>query len=186
MKTTLCLAAAALVFAATASAGTPSVAWSTKDMKTAIRALSYPKPHAKKLACKGLGAADTNGRHTSFRCVATYKHHRRRVFYTEGSGLGGWICAGTKLATCTVLHHGFASTSMVAFDGSLQGAAELAARGYVQNRYDTFDTFPAGECTQAAARSWSCPYKLDAGTITVTITLKTAKGGYLVSASAAT
>ena len=173
-----------LVFTDSSAAASPNVAWTGKDMKAAIHALGYPKPHAKKLTCKGLGAADAGGRHSAFRCVATFKGGRHRAFYTEGKGLGGWICAGAKLATCQLLKRGFVSASQVALDGSIEGAAEVAARGYVQNRYDTFDTYPAGLCTQKGPRAWSCGYKLDTGTITVTITLSSVKSGYVVVAAA--
>jgi hypothetical protein len=41
---------AALTVTASAAAAGPTVPWSKKDMTTAIRAISYPKPHMRKLA----------------------------------------------------------------------------------------------------------------------------------------
>jgi hypothetical protein len=152
-------------------------------MKTAVRGLGYPKPHAKKLSCRGQGAATSPGRFSSFRCIATYAHHRRRVFYVEGQGLGGWICAGARLATCKVLRHGFVTTSQAAFDGGAAGSASLAARGFVEDRYSVAYTVVTHPCTQSGSSSWTCGYAVAAGDAEVTVSLKTVTTGFVVAAT---
>lgn len=174
---------AVLIWSAAASAA-PTVAWTKKDMKTAVRAIGYPKPHPKKLACKGVGAADTTGRFSSFRCTATYKHHSHRRFVIAGQGEGGWLCAGRTLMGCKLLRHGFVTTAETA-DG-LEGSAELAAVGYMQNRYGITSPYRTGLCTQAGATAWTCGYKTtDTSAVNVTITFKRVKGGDTFTAAAA-
>ena len=175
MKTTLTLLIAALAFAASAAAAGPNVPWSTKDMKAAVHAIGYPKPHIKKLSCKGSGAT-SSGQFASFRCNATYPRHRHRVFFIEGQGEGGWLCAGKTLAGCKVLRKGFVTMAAVNAEG-LPDAADLAARGYMTNRYGGYQA--QGFCKQKAALSWSCPF-VEA---TVTLTLTSARGGYVMVAA---
>ena len=175
----LTLICAAAVSASTATAAGP--AWTPKDMKTAIHALGYPKPHPKKLSCKGLGAA-SGGRFDSFRCVATYRLHHRRVFYTAGRGEGGWLCAGKTAAACGLLKRGFVTSADVARLQSMGAAADLAARGYLMNRGETYT--PVHFCQQAGG-SWVCPFTVNGTPVTVTITFKGAKGGFVLTGSAA-
>lgn len=180
VKVTLPLVAAALVFTASAAASSPSTPWTTKDMKTAIRAIGYPRAHAKTLICHGQGTADTVGRFTSFRCVATYRRRpHRRVFYTAGQGEGGWLCAGKTLAGCVLLRHGFVTTSQVKTLPSLGAAADLAARGYMQNHYGGYQVTHL--CEAASSSTWSCPFSQ----ATVTITFRAVSGGYVTAGAAA-
>jgi hypothetical protein len=165
MKTILSLLFAAFLFVSAASAATVSQAGS---MATAARALRYPRPGALKLTCHGL---------SSFKCVATYPRHRKRVFYAKWQGGGGWVCAGAKIATCKVLRHGFITTSQAA---NTSQAAELAVFGYIAN------TYPNAQKTSACgytAMSASCGYQLPSGPATVTVTLKQVKAGYITTAT---
>lgn len=160
-------------FAAPASAQGPVVVWSKKDMTTALRAIGYPRPHARKLTCSG---------HTSFRCVALYRHHRRRVFRTQGRGEGGWICAGKRVATCKILRHGFVTTANASL--GLEGASEITSTGYLQDRYGVINTYRAGPCSQTDSTAWSCPYHWTGdSTLVVTVAFRHAQGGYVTTAS---
>lgn len=174
MKLTAATAALtiALLSASIASAAGTG-AWSVKDMKAAVRALGYPKPHPTKLACRGT---------TTFRCVATYRHHRRRVFYAQWQSMGGWLCAGAKVSNCKLLRHGFIPTADTG--GSLPGAAQFASRGYMAIHYNDPQPFVASPCPQTGVPStWTFCYKLDVGSVSVTITLKRVKTGYVTTAS---
>lgn len=173
---------AALLFAvSSATAAGPNVPWTAKDMKTAIRAVGYPKPHPVKLACKGLGTQDSSGRFAAFRCTATYRHSIRRRFYIQGKGEGGWLCAGKTLTTCKVLPRGFVPSSQ--FTYGVQGAAEVASTGYMQNTYGIGAPSRTGPCTQSTSSAWTCGYwSTDTTKVDVTVTVKPAKGGYAVSA----
>jgi hypothetical protein len=144
-------------------------------MGAAIRALHYPKAGALKETCRG---------RTTFKCVATYRHRRHRVFYAQWQGLGGWLCAGTK-TTCKPLRHGFVPTARAAFNGGPAGTAELAARGYMGNHYGIFDPNVSSPCSKTGPSSWACGYyNTDTSTVTVTVTLKSAKGGYVLTGAA--
>lgn len=167
--------AAAALLASTASASAPTVSWSVKDMKTAVRAIGYPKPHPKTLACKGQGTATAN-LYTSFRCTATYPRHVRKRFVTAGRGEGGWLCAGKTMSACGLLRKGFITTATVTADGSLNAAADLAARGYLLNHGVQYTVIHF--CQQTGSSTWSCPFQ----EATVTVTMKRATGGYVVSA----
>lgn len=171
------VATCSLALAASASASGPTVAWTRTDMTTALRAIGYPKPHPKKLACKGIGPADATGAHTSYRCVATYKHHRHARFYAGGAAEGGWLCAAKTLAGCKFLRKGFVTTGALTADGSMGAAADLAARGYMQAHYGTYTV--THFCEQTSSSTFSCPFS----TATVTITFKQAKGGYITTAA---
>lgn len=169
--------AAATVAASAVASSAPAVPWTRKDMTTAVKALRYPKPGARRLACRGLATPDTIGRFASFRCIATYRHHRRRVFYIAGQGEGGWLCAGTKLAGCKLLRRGFVTAAQVNTEG-LDGAADLAARGWMTNHYGAYQVTHL--CKATGTFSWSCAFSA----ATITVSMKAAKGGYLLSATA--
>lgn len=177
MKLGICGVSAVVVFwSGAALAATPSVAWSKKDIQTAMRGLGYPKPHPKKLTCKTASGE-------AFRCVATYRHNRHRRFVTGGVALGGWLCAGKSVSSCNTLRHGFVATDQLGSTGELEGAAEFAARGYMDVRYGIAFPNRAGPCTGSGA-SWTCSYYLsDTETVAVTVALKKVKGGYVTSAS---
>ena len=162
---------------ATAAAVGPTVRWTVKDMKTAIRAIGYPKPHPRRLTCRGLGADEGTGRFTAFRCVATYR--RRRVFYAQGQGEGGWICAGSALATCKVLRKGFVTTATVSTQG-LAATADVAARGYLVD-HDQFPYQVVHFCTQVGTTAWSCPFIVNNAPVSVSLSIRQAKGGYVIS-----
>lgn len=130
-------------------------------MKTAIRALDYPKPQSKKLICTEVDVAvGPGGQYSSFRCTATYSHHRRSRFVIAGVGEGGWLCAGKTFAGCKLLRHGFVPTADVNTDGSIGAAADLASRGYLVD-HDQFPYQPVHFCQQAGASTWSCPFTVN-------------------------
>lgn len=182
MKLALALLAALFLTTSAVAATTPTVAWSKKDIQAAAKALGYPKPHPRKLSCKGQGDG-SGGRYVSFRCTATYRHHRHTRFVIGGAALGGWLCAGKKLAACKPLRRGFVATDQLGSAGPLQGAAELATRGYMNVHYGVTIPNRSGPCT-GAGRTWTCGYYItDTQTVDVTATLKRAKGGYLIAAS---
>lgn len=182
-RLTTMIACAALVFAASAEASTPTVAWTKKDMTTAIRGLGYPKPHPRKLTCKGLGVPDTVNRYPEFRCVATYRHHRHRRFYTAGRAQGGWLCAGKTVAGCRLLRRGFVTSLEIARLGSQAATAGESAKGYLIN-HDQFPYQVVHFCTLSDASTYSCPFSVNDVPVTVTMTFRKASGGYVTSASA--
>ena len=174
MKTTLTLLAATLMFAASASAAAgPSVAWSKKDVTTAIRAIGYPKPHPVKLACAGIGTG-SDAYYDWFRCKATYRPHHVRRFVVGGEGEGGWLCAGKTPVTCTLLRHGFVT--------SLAAAPDRAARGYLQDT-GRFPYQVVHFCQQTTSTTYSCPFTVDAASVKVTVSFKQVKGGYVTTAA---
>jgi len=175
MKWTILSLAVALVAATSASAAGANMPWTKRDITAAVRAIGYPKQHAKTVACTGSGAS--MGGFASFRCVAAYKHHRRRSFYIEGQGEGGWLCAGATLAGCKLLGHGFITTSSVKVQG-LGASADLAARGYMTDKFGSYQA--QGFCKQTTSSTWSCPFVGE----TVTLRLKKATGGYVTGATA--
>ncbi len=113
----------------------------TKVMVEGLKAIHYPVAHPKRLSCRGLGVA-LNGRHTSFRCVATLKTRRHRRFYTRAVAKGGWLCAGKSLSGCVMLGRGFVPAS--AADN--QGWQEIAVVGWLQ----------AHKIDKSGARGVSC------------------------------
>lgn len=140
-----------------------------KTMAVAARAIHYPKAGALKVTCRGKA---------SYRCVATYRHHRRRVFYARWDYYGGgWIDAGPKLATAKLLRNGFA------LPGDPAGISELAARGFMANHYNSPQPYVAYLCKQTATWTWTCGYKLDNGTANISITLKKVKAGFVFTGS---
>jgi hypothetical protein len=182
MKLTAAIAAV-LIFAATAAAGVNPVA-SKKYMTAAIRALGYPKPHPKTLACKGLGQG-VDGSYSTFRCTATYRGSRRR-FVTQTKQVGGWLCAGKTLAGCKLLKRGFVAMPHTTDSNVFAGTASMAARGWMGNHYPIPLPNPNRQCPEAggSGMKWtSCWYVSDTSYAAVTITLKGAKGGYLISAT---
>jgi hypothetical protein len=173
----------AVVPIAVASTG-PTVPWTRGNMIAAVRALGYPRGLARKLACTGMGAADTSGRYASFRCKATYTHHRSRRFQIAGRGEGGWLCAGKTIAGCKLLRRGFVSKGMVTAEG-FDAAANSAARGWVTNKYGTYQvTRYCTASTSTASSSYTCDFHVSSGNITVALTFIVAKRGYLLTASA--
>jgi hypothetical protein len=112
------------VLGATTTSGAPVTA---KVMVEGLKAIRYPVAAPKRLTCRGLGIA-LNGRHTSFRCVATLRTHRQRRFYTRAAAQGGWLCAGKRLSRCLLLGRGFVPAG--AADD--QGWQELAVVGWLQ------------------------------------------------------
>jgi hypothetical protein len=146
----------------------------TKVMVEGLRAIQYPVAHPKRLACRGLGAA-ANGRHTSFRCVATLTSHRQRRFYTRVVAKGGWLCAGKTLSRCATLGRGFVPTS--AADN--QGWQETAVLGWLQAHHidsngtlSCIGTKSPMTCTLHAKRP-----------VTVTLTYQRAGAGYVETAT---
>lgn len=188
------LLSVALVFGAfaapaAANLGGSPVLWSTRGMTTAIRGLGYPVAHPLRLNCKGLGAA-TNGRYTSFLCTAHYRHGIFRRFLTASHGVGGWICAEKPGAGYCVplMHHGFVVMAHTNATDVLGARAELAANGYVENRYGIADASPSSPCVEKASdgTKWTCEYEGNRGTVMeVTISLKAARGGYITTGTAA-
>lgn len=161
-------AIAALVLAGAAAAS------SGGNMAAAMRALHYPKAGAVKLTCRRAGAG--------FACKATYRHRKVRRFYAAWQATGGWVCAGAKPATCKTLRHGF----IVGAPTDLRGAAEQTAIGYMALKYQAPQPFVDPNCTQPTTQnSWSFCYKLDTGSVNVTVHLAKAKGGYVTTTTAA-
>jgi hypothetical protein len=165
--------------ATAATAATQPTSWSLKDMKTAIRALGYPKPRAKRLTCTKFSAAGPGGQYSAFRCSATYPKHRRARFVTEGVGEGGWLCGGKTLAGCKLLRHGFVTTAAVSADG-IAAAADLAARGYLFD-HDQFPYQVVHFCVQVGSTAWSCAFTVNNAPLSVSLSFKKARGGYVIS-----
>lgn len=171
MKIGVALLAALIVAGtATATASTTPTPWTRANMTAAVKAVGYPKAHAKKLTCRGIGLADSSGRYNAFRCTAAYRHHRIRRFYAAGRGEGGWLCAAATLSGCKLLRHGYITTATM----NLGGAIDIAARGYMTNHYGSYQV--AGFC-RGGPPVWTCPFT----NTTVTITTKAAKGGWVTT-----
>lgn len=150
-----------------------TVTWTKADMVAAVRALGYPKPHARKVTCKAVGPA--------FRCNATYR--RKRVFYAQGQGPGGWLCAGAKLSACKTLPRGFLAKDAIPAGLTLDAMVSTSAVGYIQDKYGiaSGSTQRSQGCTPAGTNTWTCPFTYPSATIT--ITYKTARGGWIVIGS---
>lgn len=177
-RTAIVAAVGALVFAGSAVASPANPSWTLTDMKAAVRAVGYPKPHPVKLGCKGLGAATSAG-YTLFRCTARYRHQVRRRFFIEGQGEGGWLCAGKTLDGCTLLRRGFVTNAQVTHDGSVAFAAQLASRGYMANVYQAPQPYVGHGCPMKTAPIYSFCYAGDNNTtIAVNITMRKVKTGY--------
>lgn len=147
--------------------------WTAKDIAAAARALNYPRPTTK-MSCRGTG---------SFRCVASYPHHRHRVFYAQWKGEGGWLCAGKTPSNCGLLRHGFVPNDRAA--GGVTGVVAGAAAGYMGIHYNDPQPYASSPCTQTGPMAWACGYYTsNTSTVTVTITLKKLKTGYVITGSA--
>lgn len=158
-----------LAVAGTAAAANPE---GPGSMAAALKALHYPKP-AKKLSCHHAGSG--------FKCKATLRHGHKTV-YAEWANTGGWVCAGKTLTGCKVLRHGFVSKSSLARYqqyGGLKAYAGIASTGYLENKYQATPNVTA-PCAQAGASSWACGYSIPSGNVTVTITYKQVKTGWLI------
>jgi hypothetical protein len=166
---------------AVASTGPPSP-WTRANTVAAVKALGYPKPNARKLACTGIGTADTSGRYFSFRCKATYARHRVRRFQIEGRGEGGWLCAGQTIAGCKLLKRGFVSKAAVATEG-FDAAGQLAADGWVSNHYGVYQVTHACTPDTTLNSSYTCGFHVSSGDITVALDMKVVKPGYVLTAS---
>ena len=162
------LAALVLAGAATASPST--------DMAAAIRALHYPKAGALKVGCRAAG--------TSFRCKATYRHRRHRIFYAGWAMTGGYICAGPRSTGCKILSHGFIPNDQI--ETTVSYAAEQAALGYMHLKYGEVNPQIAPDCPATTRSStWVDCYYGPSTRIAVTVHLAKARGGYLTTVAAA-
>jgi hypothetical protein len=176
---TLVTALALTGFAAAATSGFQPYHWSLKDMRTAIRAVGYPTPHAKKLVCTESGVpVGSGGRYSSFRCTATYSQHRSK-FVVAGVGEGGWICGGRTFSGCKLLRHGFVTTGAVDAGGSMAAMADLASRGYLAV-HDQLPYRPVRSCKKSGSSTWSCAFTVNKARVTVSLSFKRASGGYVV------
>jgi hypothetical protein len=159
------------------------IAYPPSAMKTMLRNVHYPRAHLRRLSCTGLGAS-SNGRYGSFRCVARWRPHGRKVFYAAGAGVGGWLCAGTSVAGCKVLELGYAARARP--DATPYGVAKVAAQGYLQNHFHRLDA-PSPTirpCRQTATNVWTCDYQLTgppAKPVAISITLTPMTGGWLLA-----
>lgn len=160
---------AALLLCSTAAAAQPG--WTSRDAQAAARALAYPKPHAKKVTCHGSSL--------SFRCNAVYRHHRHKTFVLAAGTEGGWTCAGRTIHTCHVLPKGFLSSTQVTGMGGLEAAAGYSATGYIQEHLKVAQPQQAGGCNPIGTSAFTCGYSSPA--VTVTITYKHVKDGWLVT-----
>jgi len=153
-----------------------SPAVTTKVMVEGLKTIGYPVAHPKRLTCRGLGAA-SNGRHTSFRCVATLKAHKQRRFYTRAVAKGGWLCAGRTRLHCVLLARGFVPAS--AADN--QGWQETAVLGWLQahniDRNGTLGLSCVGTKSPLTCTLHAQP------PVTVTLTYHRAGAGYVETAS---
>lgn len=158
------------------------VAYSPSAMKTMLKAVHYPRTHLRRLSCTGFGSS-SNGRYGSFRCVARWRPHGRKVFYAAGSGYGGWLCVGASVAGCKVLKHGYAGMSGA--QSTPYDVARLAAQGYLQNHFHRLAAPPAiPPCSQTATNVWTCKYQSPTAPAAIIITLTPVGGGWLIAGAA--
>lgn len=170
-----------LLLAATAAAGVNQVQWTPKEMRAGVRALSYPRPHPRKIACHGLGPS-TNGAYAGFKCNTAYRHHRHRAFYIGFGLTGGWLCAGKHQTGCRILPKGFITPRSVTQLGGLLAAAGYAATGYIQEHYNGTPIETGSPCTQTGTTpTFLCPYSSPA--VTVRIVYRAVRGGWLITGS---
>jgi hypothetical protein len=172
------------LLAGSAGAGVfQGVVYTPAAMNTMLKAVHYPQAHLRKLNCTGLGPS-SNGRYGSFRCVARWRPHGRKVFYAAGAGVGGWLCAGTSVADCKVLELGYAAKTGPA--ETPYDVAKLAAQGYLQNHFHHIDA-PSPRirpCGQTSTNTWACDYQLSgpsAPTVVILITLTPVAGGWILA-----
>lgn len=157
--------------------GTAAAAPTGKTMASTVKALHYPKPGAKTVACRNSGAG--------YKCKAVYRHHRRRVFYAEWANSGGWVCAGKTLIGCKVLRHGFvskATEARYAQYGGLSAYAGISSTGYLENKYQATPN-AVSPCAADGNLSWSCAYSVTSGDVTVKISYRPVKTGWLITGS---
>lgn len=177
----LIVTAAALIF--TASAGAASgPAWTKADMTAAARVLH--QPHTGKVSCRGTGQS-IEGRHDIFRCTATYKHKpKHRRFFMEGTGAGGWVCAGKTTAACKQLRHGFVAAEWI--NGlSLEAYTRTVGIGYIDVRYHDQSPSTASGCVPAGKMAWSCGFYLTGSTTptNIRISYRPVRGGWVTTGS---
>ncbi len=181
------VAVALALFAGRAGAGVfHGVAYTPRAMTTMLKAVRYPRATLRKLSCTGLGS-NSNGRYISFRCVARWQPHGRKVFYTAGAGDGGWLCVGTSVAGCKVLEQGYAPKSGA--QSTPYDVARRAAEGYLQNHFHRLGAAPAKirPCSQTATNTWVCDYQLSgppAPPVGIRITLTPVAGGWVLTGAA--
>jgi hypothetical protein len=165
---TLIVIVVALAFTGMAAGATGSL---RQDMQTAVRALNYPKAGALKVSCHGA---------STYRCVATYRHHRHRVFYASWHyefGQVGWICAGPSAANCKLLRRTFVTNARAG-----DGTAEMASRGYMAIHYNDPQPYIGQDCPKKPAPVYTFCYAGNNNTsFAVYVTLKKVKTGYIVS-----
>lgn len=153
---------------------TPKV--TTKVMVEGLKAIHYPVAHPKRLTCHGLGAA-SDGRHTSFRCVATLKARRQRRFSTRAVAKGGWLCAGKRLSRCTLLARGFVTTGAA----DTQGWQETSVLGWLE-AHKVNRTGATGLSCMGTKSPMTCTLHAQ-HPVTVTLTYSRAGAGYVETAS---
>lgn len=156
---------AALILTGAASAGATLPQWTPRTAETAARALGFPTRHPSKVTCRGVGAP-SNGLYWSFKCRRG--HHR----FTIASDSTGWVKANGRY-----LSRGFVSTGELRRLGGFSQSAPDAAGPYVLRKYGTVGSF---NCTNPAGHQWTCVFQSPA--VTVTITYRKAKGGWLLTA----
>lgn len=181
LRTAIVVAACLATLSGVAFAGL-ATAWTSKDMTAAVKVVGYPKPHAKRVVCRGTSAQLSLTTWTPVRCVATYRHHRRAVFTARWQGGGGWVCAGKTAATCKLLRHGFTPTALS--DGQPAWVAQMASIGYMANHYNAPQPFRNRDCPTATPPAYSFCYRLDTGSVDITVTVKQARAGYTFTAAA--
>jgi hypothetical protein len=150
-----------------------SPAVTAKTMVTALEAIHYPVAHPRKLNCRGLGAVQ--GRHRTFRCVATLSRHRDRRFYTRAVAKGGWLCAGKARSHCAMLGRGFFPAS----EADNQGWQEIAAAGWLQAHH--FDVNRASLTCTGTRSPMTCTLTTRPS-VTVVLTYQKAGTGYVETA----
>ena len=171
-------------FAGRADAGVfHGVAYTPSAMKTMLKAVRYPRAPLRNLSCTGLGSG-SNGRYMSFRCVARWRPHGRKVFYAAGAGVGGWVCVGKSVAGCKVLEQGFAPK--IGAQSTPYDAAKLAAQGYLQNHFHRLDAASARirPCNQTATNVWVCDYQISGPPeppVAIRITVTPVAGGWVLT-----
>lgn len=162
-----------LAIVATAAAANPE---GPGSMAAAVKALHFPKP-ARKVTCHASGSG--------FRCKATFRRNRHRVFYAGWANTGGWVCAGKTLNGCKLLHHGYVSrTTLARYSqfGGLSAYAGISSTGYLENKYQATPNV-VSPCAADGNLRWSCAYSITTGDVTVRISYRPVKGGWLITGS---
>jgi len=102
-----------------------------------------------------------------------------RNVYAAWQGRGGWIMAGAKASSLKPLRKGFVPNNHAT--GTV-GTAEEAADGFMGNHYNDPQPFVDANCPTASPPAYTFCYKLDTGSVQVTITLKKTRPGYIFTA----